>query len=234
MKHRAEAQRREGMTDAQQAALAKGRQKGTNHREGTSHSDDTKQKISRTAKAYWRKHPEEAKARGAKTRGPLAYNWKGGSSRLNTAVRRMTEHRKWMDAVVRRDERCLKCGVKTDLEAHHIRPLAALLAEHGIKNREQARDCAALWNVANGETLCEKCHCSEHGRKHTPTGNGRRKQPKKVRRSMKGDANPNYKGGTVSLTCPQCGGAFEAKKCRAKQRKFCSTRCKNENQRKNA
>ena len=137
-----------------------------------------------------------------------------------------------MDAVVRRDGKCSVCGVDTDLEAHHVKPLSEIVKEHGITTREQARQCSALWDLSNGVTLCERCHCKHHGRKYTPTGNGRRKQPRKVRRTMAGTANPNYRGGTVSLTCPQCGKVFQVKQAEVGKRKCCSRRCLGESQRK--
>jgi len=165
LRHRAEAQRRSGITIAQQQALALGREKGTNHRTGYRHKASSKRKASRSHKLWCRAHPDLVAARGAKTRGELHYNWKGGSTRLNVSIRRMTEHRKWMDAVRVRDGHCA-CGSVRDLESHHIVPLATLVARYGVKNREDARACAALWELSNGVTKCQRCHYRIHRRRH--------------------------------------------------------------------
>jgi len=195
-------------------------------------TQESRQKTSAALRAWCLANPDKVRARGAKNSGPNNYRWKGGSSRLNFAVRRLTEHRKWMDAVVRRDGTCVRCGATTDLEAHHKTPLAKLIALHGITTREQARNCAPLWDLNNGETLCERCHCEHHGRKYTPTGKGRRKKPCKVRRSMAGSANPKWKGGLVEMRCPVCDGAFYVKPVEVTKKKCCSRRCLGESQRK--
>jgi len=234
LEHRNEAQERAGLTAAQLIALALGRRPGTNNRTGYKHRDESKRKASQSHKRWCAEHADLVKARGEKTRGAKHYNWKGGSSRLNTAIRRMTENRNWMDAVVRRDGVCQKCGTNVNLEAHHVEPFAEILARHGITKPEQARVCGALWDLSNGITLCESCHCEHHGRAYTPTGNGRRKSPRKVRRPMTGEANPNYKGGRVVMTCPQCGATFYVKPAEVLKRKCCSRKCLGASQRKHA
>lgn len=166
MKHRAEAQKKSGITEAQHAALSLGRKKGDNHRTGYKHKAASKRKTSKANREYWKNHPDKAVERGAKIRGELHYRWNGGSTRLNSSVRCMVENRKWMDAVKKRDGKCAECGSTKKLEAHHVRDLAVLLREHGVKNRADARACAALWDLNNGKTYCEKCHYKIHGRKH--------------------------------------------------------------------
>lgn len=230
--HREQAKRQHSLTKAQKEALAMGRQKGTNHLEGIPKSEESKRKASESHKEWCAANPDKVKARGKKTRGKNHYNWKGGCSRLNAAIRRLTENRKWMDAVVRRDKVCMECGSETDLEAHHIQPLVELIDKNGIKNTQQARDSNELWNTANGKTLCEKCHCKLHGRKHSPTGQGKRKLPKKERPSVVGKNNPNYRGGKITIICPQCGNEFAVKQSEASKRKYCSRRCANESHRK--
>lgn len=53
------------------------------------------------------------------------------------------------------------------MEAHHIVGLAELIERHGIKNRDDARNTPELWDVNNGETICEPCHYMEHCRRYT-------------------------------------------------------------------
>lgn len=176
MAHRAEAQKRSGITPAQRRGLALGREKGTNHRAGYKHKMSSRRKASRSHKAWCAANPDKVKARGLKIRGPKNWKWKGGSSRLNTSIRRMTEHRRWSNAVRERDECCVDCGSCARLEAHHVVELAILVAVHGIKNRDDAARCVELWDIANGLTLCVKCHCSVHGREYVAAGSGRRRR----------------------------------------------------------
>ena len=165
MDHRAQAQTLSGITESQQAGLSLGRAKGTNHRTGYKHREESKRKVSAANAAYWAARPAAAIERGAKHRGELAYNWKGGVSRLNTSIRQMNENRKWMDAVKARDGQCTRCGGQKDLEAHHRTGLAALIERLGITSRDDARQHAAeLWSLDNGVTLCQPCHYDEHGR----------------------------------------------------------------------
>lgn len=164
MDHRAQAQSVVGVTEAQRRGLAQGRTPGTNHRTGYQHREESKRKASESHKQWCAANPDKVRARGEKTRGALAYNWKGGTSHLNTSIRLMHEHRKWMDAVKECDGRCLRCGSTENLEAHHIIELADLLKRHGITTREQARETAELWDLNNGETLCRRCHYAHHGR----------------------------------------------------------------------
>lgn len=165
MAHRAEAQKISGITEAQRAGLALGRVKGDNRRTGIKQSDAMKQKAAEANRRYWADHPEELAARGAQLRGENHYRWKGGASKLNTAIRQMTENRRWMDAVKERDgHKCVRCGSGDQLESHHKVELAELIERNGIRSCADARLCLELWDVSNGETLCQKCHYEEHGR----------------------------------------------------------------------
>ncbi len=161
--HRSQAQKLSGITDAQRKGLSLGTVKGNNYRKGSHNSQASKEKVSKSNKEYWANHPDLAAQRGLKTRGHLHKNWKGGSSRLNTAIRRLTEYRKWADAVRERDVTC-KCGASDELESHHKVELSVLINQHKIKNVQDARKCQELWDIGNGETLCVTCHFSKHGR----------------------------------------------------------------------
>lgn len=164
--HRGEAQAVNGITANQQAALSLGREPGTNHRTGYVHREESKRKASRSHKEWCANNPDKVKARAEKNRGENHYRWNGGSSKLNIAVRQLTENRKWMDAVKARDGECVICGTVDNLEAHHLMPLARMLERNGINNREQARGCDELWDLNNGVTVCQCCHYGIHGRKY--------------------------------------------------------------------
>ena len=93
-------------------------------------------------------------------RGDKCYKWKGGITALNHAIRCSLENRDWIMAVFKRDAfTCQDCGAtKVYLHAHHIKPFAEIMRENEITTIEEARACAALWDVANGKSLCEDCH----------------------------------------------------------------------------
>ena len=121
---RGKAQTVAGVTDKQHDGLRKGRVKGTNHRTGYKHREESKQQVSVSNKQFWANNPDKLAERGTKTRGQKHYRWKGGISRLNISIRQMTENRKWIDAVKERDGRCVECGSTHNLESHHRVSLA--------------------------------------------------------------------------------------------------------------
>ena len=92
--------------------------------------------------------------------GSAHWNWQGGITRLSSALRERSEYKQWRLAVLRRDWfTCQSCGKRGGkLHTHHRRSMSLLLREHGIKTMEGALKQAELWDVANGEALCEKCH----------------------------------------------------------------------------
>jgi hypothetical protein len=161
---RTNAQRAAGVTVAQQTGLSLGRIKGTNHRAGYSHREESKAKAAEANRAFWDAHPEKLKERGEKLRGERHYRWRGGANSFNLSIRQMEENRRWMLAVRERDGQCLQCGARENLESHHKTELAKLIERFGIKSRDDARTCVALWDISNGETLCQLCHYAEHGR----------------------------------------------------------------------
>lgn len=165
MNCRGKAQSLAGVTERQKVGLSMGREKGTNHRTGYSHREESKRKVADANKAFWTANPNKAIERGSKTRGEKHYRWKGGISRLNTSIRQMRENRRWMEAIRNRDGTCVRCGATDNLESHHKTKLAELVAVLGIKTRDDARKHATvLWDLNNGEALCQPCHYAEHGR----------------------------------------------------------------------
>lgn len=60
----------------------------------------------------------------------------------------------WSRQVKARDGKCMHCGRLEDLHAHHIKPKAT--------HPELSGD------VANGITLCYRCHKAEHERTRSP------------------------------------------------------------------
>jgi hypothetical protein len=97
-------------------------------------------------------------------KGDKCYNWKGGITALNHAIRTCLQNREWILSVFKRDNfTCQKCGAtKVYLHAHHIRLFADILREHNISTLEEAVACAELWDLNNGISYCEECHKVEH------------------------------------------------------------------------
>lgn len=92
-------------------------------------------------------------------------NWKGGKTPLVLAIRNSPKGIEWRGAVFTRDKfTCQECwdGQGGNLNAHHVEPLSALIQMHGIKTLEDAYACSAIWDTANGVTLCKRCHGYRH------------------------------------------------------------------------
>jgi predicted restriction endonuclease len=116
---------------------------GLNFRKGKKHSEETKEKMSERKKQnpsrYWlNKKREES--------GEKHYNWKGGITNINTAIRNSTEYKKWRKSVFERDNyTCVFCGqVGGHLNVDHIKAFS--------KFPDLRLD------INNGRTLCISCH----------------------------------------------------------------------------
>ena len=105
------------------------------------------------------------RCRGVESRGKNNPNWNGGITPIYTKVRSSPQYAQWRTRIFIRDDfTCQKCGARGGyLEAHHKKAFSILMRE--------ARDCMPLldpytacllytpmWDVSNGETLCESCH----------------------------------------------------------------------------
>jgi hypothetical protein len=94
-------------------------------------------------------------------RGPLARTWKGGVTPLITRIRHCLKMRAWRKAIFERDKHtCVGCGrhggyVCAD---HYPKAFAEIFYEHNITTFDDAMTCQELWDIANGRTLCLKCH----------------------------------------------------------------------------
>lgn len=141
-----------------------------NHLTGTKKSEETKQKIRKSNREFFREHPEVAKERGRK----LAINSKHKTD-LILLIRSSVENIAWKKAVFARDDyTCQVCGKKNshDLQAHHIEPISLILHRNGIvqcnyENLQRAKKLSSLWNVENGQVLCKACHKTVHKKNNT-------------------------------------------------------------------
>ena len=81
-------------------------------------------------------------------KGSEHWNWKGGISKENDH-RDSNDYKQWRLQVYQRDGyKCVKCGSKEKLNAHHI------FAWQFYPEKR--------YDVNNGMTLCEKCHIKIH------------------------------------------------------------------------
>ena len=48
------------------------------------------------------------------------------------------------------------------IQVHHKKSLSKIIAEEKILTLKDARKCSELWDINNGEVLCEKCHTERH------------------------------------------------------------------------
>jgi RNA polymerase subunit RPABC4/transcription elongation factor Spt4 len=140
---------RRNMSDAHKARFRAG---ALHPMLGKKHDEATKDKfhLDRTGKP----HPHKGVI------GDKNPFWKGGITPVHRLVRTMGEYYIWRDRVFERDNHtCLVCGVRGGkLNADHIIPFSFILGVECIRNADDARKCAFLWDIENGRTLCEACH----------------------------------------------------------------------------
>lgn len=90
--------------------------------------------------------------------------WKGGVTIVKERIRDLFEYRQWRSDVFTRDKfTCIHCGnIGGKLQAHHVIPMNVLMQKYEITSIEAAKNCSELFNLNNGETLCEGCHRDVH------------------------------------------------------------------------
>ena len=123
---------------------------------GKSHKSETikKMSISRTGKI-----------------GQAATAWKGGKMSMTKLVKGFQNRNGWYKMIYQRDGfKCVYCGSKDKIEAHHKKPMKNIIDEY--KNRFDnnqdlykfliSLDIIVDSNLDNGITLCRECHKKEH------------------------------------------------------------------------
>jgi hypothetical protein len=86
--------------------------------------------------------------------------WKGGITPVVMQIRNSLKMRQWVSDIFHRDDfTCQECFIRgSKLNAHHIKSFSKIYSDNNIKNLEEALDCAELWDLNNGQTLCVECH----------------------------------------------------------------------------
>lgn len=94
------------------------------------------------------------------------YNWQGGITPINIAIRRCFKYKIWRENVFKKDNyTCVLCrarGIILNAD-HYPIPFSAILnkliIEQGLENLfEKAMSYKMFWIIDNGRTLCKKCH----------------------------------------------------------------------------
>ena len=141
---------------------------------GTKCTQETKEKMSKARSGinnpnYGKPMTRETKRKLSKAKigmntGESNCNWKGGITPLNHSIRTNYKYRQWRDDVFTRDDfTCQECGEKgCYLHAHHIETFSSIIQKYEITSIGEALECAELWNINNGITLCKECHKELH------------------------------------------------------------------------
>lgn len=132
---------------------------------GIKRTAENKNKISKTHKKLGIRPPSRAGMlpwnKGLKgfQGGDKSHLWRGGITTLRNSIRGLFEYRQWRSDVYKRDNyKCQWCGIGGKIEADHIKPFSIILDTYKITSIQEALDCAELWDINNGRTLCRDCH----------------------------------------------------------------------------
>lgn len=124
---------------------------------------------------FGKKHkPETIKKMSISRTGKIGENataWKGGKMSITRLVKGFQNRNGWYKKVYKRDGfKCVKCGSKNKIEAHHKVPIRSIVNEYVDKfdNNEDlyifliSLDIIIDEHLNNGVTLCRYCHKEEH------------------------------------------------------------------------
>lgn len=86
---------------------------------------------------------------------------------LIESIRLSFLYQKWrVDTATRDNFTCSDCGVvPKPFHVHHVKPLAQIIQENGLRTPGDAAKCKELWDISNGMTLCTSCHSKREHRK---------------------------------------------------------------------
>ena len=108
----------------------------------------------------WKNKISETRKKSGSAKGDKNPNWRGGLKPLFQTIRDSDKYKEWWWDVFGRDAyRCVKCGKdRGPFNIKHKKPFSIIMRENKITTLDQAFECEELWNIDNGETLCEPCH----------------------------------------------------------------------------
>ena len=85
---------------------------------------------------------------------------KVGNTPLLKRIRICKKYFNWRKEVFQRDDyTCQECGQRGGiLNVNHIILLSFIVEKENIQTFDDAMNCDLLWDINNGEVLCERCH----------------------------------------------------------------------------
>ena len=124
---------------------------------------------------FGKKHTKETIEKMSISRtGKIGENstaWKGGKMSITRIIKGFQNRNGWYKEIYERDNfKCIKCGSKNKIEAHHIKPIKQIIDENKplFNNQDELYlylinlDIILDKNLENGITLCRECHKKEH------------------------------------------------------------------------
>lgn len=92
------------------------------------------------------------------------HNKSSGDKTLNTKLRRSTPYRHWKKEIRLKSEGfCQHCGDSAaSLQVHHKTPFSSLIKDSGLTDYKALLSFQPLWDVNNGQLLCQPCHLEGH------------------------------------------------------------------------
>ena len=90
--------------------------------------------------------------------GIIYDNYKNISHYLRT----IPQYEKWrLDVINKADKKCVECGEKNNLQAHHINSLFNISKMYNF-DKDIIKESAEFNDINNGKCLCQKCHNKIH------------------------------------------------------------------------
>ena len=131
------------------------------------HTEEARKKMSTSKKGKPLSPERRARMREYMPRGEKNSRWKGGITEAVKQIRSSFEYRQWRSDIFYRDDfTCQDCFVRGEkLHAHHLKKFSSIMEENNIRTMQDALECAELWSLENGITLCKKCHKLRHRKK---------------------------------------------------------------------
>lgn len=98
-------------------------------------------------------------AKGTRGVGSPVFKGDKAISKIRSRIGALPHYAEWRKSILNRDKwTCQICGSKRNLEVDHLKRFLHIIEENVITSPIEAVNCKELWDIANGRTLCRKCH----------------------------------------------------------------------------